>query len=455
MAFIIPNAVDTTSGNKYVSLDQAEPDSIDFEILGNGNSGVVSGCEVSPTPVQGGSVAVSEGSVVINGQRYSLPANTFLVLPAPPTTIRFDLIVARLSGSTVQAVALFGSESSTNPSFPKSKSTMVTTVGANVLSYVNPDTDVVLAAVYRYGSTNVVSSYIMDKRRIVQSAIVFRGTVAPTATQGSIGDIYLRTGSLNPGESGVYVKQSESSWVQFGNSNVDPGVPVGTVITWVAPTAPNGAVWLECNGQPVSRYLYSSLFGVLGTTYGSGDNATTFNLPDFRGIYLSGMPVAGGSFNSAVGNTNHQVLVTTSNMPEHTHSINHGHSQVNTGDGGEHTHSSGTTSAQVVIAPDSSQSATYVAPRDNSGWSGTNANPPGFADGYTIDLGFALSATNPAGLPISKTSSISKSDPKTHTHSVSIPTSSGLNSGGTGQVSPTPLDIRPRTMYVKYYIRCA
>jgi hypothetical protein len=112
MAFIIPNAVDTTSGNKYVALDQAEPDSIDFEILGNGNSGVVSGCEVTPTTVQGGSVAVSEGAVVVNGRRYSVAANSFLVLPAPPTTVRFDLVVARLSGSTVQPVALFGTESS-------------------------------------------------------------------------------------------------------------------------------------------------------------------------------------------------------------------------------------------------------------------------------------------------------------------------------------------------------
>jgi microcystin-dependent protein len=455
MAFIIPNAVDTTSGNKYVSLDQAEPDSIDFEILGNGNSGVINGCEVSPTVVQGGSVSVSEGAVVINGRRYVVPASTFLTLPASPTTTRFDLVVARLSGTTVQAVALFGTESSTNPSFPKSKSVMVNTTGVNTLSYVNPDTDVVLAAVYRYGSTNVVSSYITDKRKIVQSTIVFRGTTAPTATQGSVGDIYLRTGSLNTGESGVYVKQSESSWIQFGDSSVDPGVPIGTVITWISAAPPNGSVWLECNGIPVSRTLYSGLFNVLGTTYGNGDGVTTFTLPDFRGMYLSGMPTTGGSFNNAVGNTSNQVTLTVNQMPEHTHTINHGHNQVNTGEGGEHTHSSGTSSAQVVIAPDSSQSTTYVAPRDNTGWSGVNANPPGFADGYTIDLGFAVSATNPAGLPISKTASVSKSDPKTHTHSVSIPTSSGLNSGGTGQVSPTPLDIRPRTMYVKYYIRCA
>lgn len=454
MAFIIPNAVDTTSGNKYVALDQAEPDSIDFEILGNGNSGVITGCEVGPTPVQGGSVAVSEGAVVINGTRYQVAANSFLLLPAPPSTVRFDLIVARLSGTTVSPVSLFGNESSTNPTFPKSKTNMVTTAGANVLSYYNPDTDVVLAAIYRFGSTNVVSSYIIDKRRFMQSPIVFRGTVAPTASQGSIGDLYLRTGNVNTGESGVYVKQSATQWIQFGDSSVDPGVPIGTLITWVAPTAPNGAVWLECNGTAVSRSLYSGLFSVLGTTYGSGDGATTFNLPDFRGMYMAGMPISGGALNTPTGNIGNQITLTANNLPQHTHTINHGHAQTTTNKGGDHTHTSGATSAQFAIALDSSQSASYVAPRDNTGWGGTNSNPAGFADGYTIDLGFAVSS-NSTGMALSKTKNTSKADPTTHDHTLAIPTSTGLVSGSAGQASPTAVSIQPRTMYVKYYIRCS
>lgn len=454
MAFIIPNAVDTTSGNKFTALDQAEPDSIDFEILGNGNSGVISGCEVTPTPVQGGSVAVTEGAVLINGRRYPMAANSFLLLPSPPTTVRFDLVVARLSGSTVTATALFGTESSVNPSFPRSKSNMVSTVGENVLSYLNPDTDVVLAAIYRYGSTNVVSSYIVDKRRSVQSAIVFRGTDAPTSSQGSVGDLYLKTGSVGSGESGVYVKQNETTWIQFGDSSVDPGVPVGSVITWLSASAPNGAVWLECNGSAVSRSLYSSLFSVLGTTYGSGDGTTTFNLPDLRGMYLAGMPTSGGALNTPVGNVGNQVSLTSNNLPQHQHSINHGHAQVTTNKDGSHTHSTGTSSSQFAIAPDSAGSATYVAPKDNTGWDGTNANPSGFADGYAIDLGFAVSGDR-KGLPIAKSATTSTSNPSTHDHTVSIPVSSGLMSGNAGQSVPTPVNVQPRTMYVKYYIRCA
>lgn len=454
MAFIIPNAVDTTSGNKFTALDQAEPDSIDFEILGNGNSGVISGCEVSPTPVQGGSVAVTAGEVLINGARYSMAANTFLVLPSPPTTVRFDMVVARLSGSTVTATALFGTESSVNPTFPRSKSSMVSTVGENVLSYFNPDTDVVLAAIYRYGSTNVVSSYIVDKRRNIQSAIVFRGTEAPVSSQGSVGDLYLKTGTIGAGESGVYVKQNSNTWIQFGDSSVDPGVPIGAVITWLASSSPNGAVWLECNGSAVSRSTYSGLFSVLGTTYGSGDGTTTFNLPDLRGMYLAGMPTSGGALNTPVGNVGNQVSLTANNLPQHQHSINHAHNQIDTSDAGSHTHSTGTSSSQFAIAPDSAASATYVAPKDNTGWNGTNANPSGYADGYAIDLGFAVSGDT-KGLPISKTSTTATSSPKDHKHTVTIPTSTGLMSGNSGQSVPTPVNVQPRTMYVKYFIRCA
>lgn len=40
--------------------------------------------------------------------------------------------------------------------------------------------------------------------------------------------------------------------------------------------------WLECDGSAVSRSTYSALFTAIGTTWGSGDGSTTFNLPDFR-----------------------------------------------------------------------------------------------------------------------------------------------------------------------------
>jgi len=84
MAFIIPNAVDTSSGSKFENLDQAEPDSLDFEILGNvGRSGVVSGCEVTSIS-SSTAVAVEAGTVIINDASYTIAGSASLALPVAP-----------------------------------------------------------------------------------------------------------------------------------------------------------------------------------------------------------------------------------------------------------------------------------------------------------------------------------------------------------------------------------
>ncbi len=57
-------------------------------------------------------------------------------------------------------------------------------------------------------------------------------------------------------------------------------------------SAPTG--WLICDGTAISRSAYSTLFGVLGTTYGVGDGSTTFNLPDLRGRVTAGWAASGG-----------------------------------------------------------------------------------------------------------------------------------------------------------------
>ena len=49
---------------------------------------------------------------------------------------------------------------------------------------------------------------------------------------------------------------------------------------------PNG--WLLCNGAGVSRTTFSNLFAKIGTTYGTGDGSTTFNIPDLRDRYIIG-----------------------------------------------------------------------------------------------------------------------------------------------------------------------
>ena len=56
---------------------------------------------------------------------------------------------------------------------------------------------------------------------------------------------------------------------------------IGTIQMYAGATAPNG--WFLCNGQAISRTTYADLFAVIGTTYGSGNGSTTFNLPNLGG----------------------------------------------------------------------------------------------------------------------------------------------------------------------------
>jgi hypothetical protein len=62
-------------------------------------------------------------------------------------------------------------------------------------------------------------------------------------------------------------------------------VPSGAVSAWAgSSSAPTG--WLLCDGSAVNRTTYAALFAAIGTAHGTGDGATTFNLPDYRGRFL-------------------------------------------------------------------------------------------------------------------------------------------------------------------------
>lgn len=63
-------------------------------------------------------------------------------------------------------------------------------------------------------------------------------------------------------------------------------LPAGAVFAFAMTAAPPG--YLECDGAAVLRGDYADLFDAIGTTFGAGDGATTFNLPDLRGEFIRG-----------------------------------------------------------------------------------------------------------------------------------------------------------------------
>ena len=91
---------------------------------------------------------------------------------------------------------------------------------------------------------------------------------------------------------------------------------VGEIYMYAGSTAPAG--FIICDGSSISRTTYSELFDVIGTTYGTGDGSTTFNLPD-----LSGRVIIGVSSNYSIGNVGGEEAhsLTVNEMPSHAHKI--------------------------------------------------------------------------------------------------------------------------------------
>ena len=99
------------------------------------------------------------------------------------------------------------------------------------------------------------------------------------------------------------------------NSVVGGLVPAGSVTAYASISVPVG--WLPCNGAAVSRTTYATLFSVIGTTYGIGDNSTTFNVPSMGGRNVVGYGSASYDFAEVGGEASHSQSV--AELAAHTH----------------------------------------------------------------------------------------------------------------------------------------
>lgn len=143
------------------------------------------------------------------------------------------------------------------------------------------------------------------------------GSIAPTVGIGVDGDYYFRTSNGD-----VYGPKASGSWGSpvanlTGAQGIqgDPGVgPTGTVIAYASSSIPAG--WLQCDGSAKSRTTYSALFGVIGTTWGSGDGSTTFNIPNLNGVFPRGCSASLADVGGTGGATS--VTLTQSNLPNIT-----------------------------------------------------------------------------------------------------------------------------------------
>jgi microcystin-dependent protein len=97
--------------------------------------------------------------------------------------------------------------------------------------------------------------------------------------------------------------------------------PAGITFPFAGATAPSG--WLLCDGSAVSRTTYAQLFATIGTTFGVGDGATTFNVPDVRGRAPIGAGQGSGLTNRTLGGTTgaETVALAAAEMPVHNHGV--------------------------------------------------------------------------------------------------------------------------------------
>lgn len=140
------------------------------------------------------------------------------------------------------------------------------------------------------------------------------------------------TGLISPGTSGNILTSNGTAWVSQAPA-AQVAIPSGVVTPYAGSSAPTG--WLLCSGGQVSRTTYSDLFTAIGTTYGSGDGSTTFNLPDLRGRSAFGVDNMGGtsanritSAGSGITGTTlsasgglQNITLTVNEMPSHTHQV--------------------------------------------------------------------------------------------------------------------------------------
>ncbi|UVT19085.1 MAG: tail fiber protein [Nitrospira sp.] len=117
----------------------------------------------------------------------------------------------------------------------------------------------------------------------------------------------------------------ETGWTNAINDNwtlLDNRlVPPGAVLFYAAATPPNG--WYVCDGTAKNRTTDAALFAVIGTTFGAGDGATTFNVPDARSrnVVAAGQGTGLTMRNLAGSGGEETHTLTISEMPSHNHTI--------------------------------------------------------------------------------------------------------------------------------------
>lgn len=272
MGFTIPNyetAVNTINGVG----DQAEPDSVDFQVLGDKTCALIYDSSLTTN----GQVTVSGTSYIISvapfkaislGTYLTKGTATSLTLTSGGANPRYDLVVIPSNGTPTVRV---GTESAANPVFP----TMT-------------DGDVLLAAIYRpsggAGSSEAVAGRIVDKRQFILSNTTWLKSASPTSGDGVNGDLWIDTTATATGQSMLWIKRS-GTW-----ENLAGYVPMSATNTASALVQRDGSGNFAANTITATSFSGPLTGNVTGNVSGNAGTATAWQTA--RTVTLSGV-VAG------------------------------------------------------------------------------------------------------------------------------------------------------------------
>ena len=114
-----------------------------------------------------------------------------------------------------------------------------------------------------------------------------------------IADVSKSSLPSQSGNSGKFLTTNGSS-ASWATVSTGSSVPAGSVIAFAGSGSPSG--YLLCNGSAVSRTTYASLYSAIGTTYGSGNGSSTFQVPDLRAYFIMGGSSSGTKVSAGLPN---------------------------------------------------------------------------------------------------------------------------------------------------------
>lgn len=250
----------------------------------------------SADPSGGLRVRIGSGDVIIAGFHAQNDATVTVTLDAAdPANARIDRIVLRLD-RTVPSAGI---------SIETLVGTPALTPGVPALTDNGILTDIPICQV-RVGAAvgTILAANITDER--IYSADRLLGTLAPT-------NIDRKTSSA--GTSGIPADATHQHQIDTHELQA-ASHPAGSILMYGGGAAPNG--WLLCQGQAVSRSLYTELFAVIGTIYGAGDGSTTFNVPNLENRFPSAPGFGTRGFLGQTGGADSRTVPLLS----HSHGVN-------------------------------------------------------------------------------------------------------------------------------------